>query len=275
MTETDTLHPNKNLSAVPLMSSEISAHLLSLVHQFIFPLYSFRSGRIAHLGTAFVVQNEGVRFLVSAAHVLQQHKDGAIGYYVGQTETTIIGGDLFANSDHFGDVGLVPLGPDIKLPVDRIPIPATAFKPPVDRLKGGLLFICGFPSSRNKPNWYLKRIEPVSIAILTHPIELSEYTALGFDAKRHFLAHLEEEGEVIGGGGNVATIPALNGLSGSPVLWLQHMEDVPSLSSIRFVGLVAFKVPHKNLLVSTSAGDLAYLLQVSTMQYKAIKARHG
>jgi len=219
--------------------SQTVTKLAAILSRHILPLFAEVSGgRPKLVGSGFLVSSGTASYLVSAAHVFDELKNGQeLFFYIERRMKRNLSGNLRLTKTPRGkdrkydrlDVGVLKLeGP--ALPpypiVQKYPLPIGAFMPNALPREGKQYLLVGFPESRSRVNPVTRDLtsEPCSFRNISAPVsaysELSvtpqSHIVLSFDVKRTVTPNKE-----------VRAFPKPSGMSGSPI-WLLYDESGPN-----------------------------------------------
>jgi hypothetical protein len=188
------------------------------------PLYapSRRKGMPSHIGTCTLVQVGDVKLIVTAAHIIDDHRDtglllgGNCGLIVldgAFSSTTAPGGDR--SQDHF-DFSVCKVSGDIEKSLGNATYILSEFFSRGRRQdRKHAMYVCaGYPNSQNKEMSATRR--EVSVRLWMH-------TSTGRSANGHLLVDFPKYAENLDGTKRTSTHP--RGTSGGPVLYLGDFGD--------------------------------------------------
>jgi hypothetical protein len=210
--------------------SQIVTRLADVLANHILPLYTVTSGGIPKLvGTGFLVFSGISTYLLSAAHVFDELKNGhELFFYIDHDVIRKISGKVLITKTPAGgnrkadrlDIGIHKLE-GFGLPHTRkwdkhpYPLPIDALMPNLLPREGKHYLLIGFPESQNRANPIAREIVPKPYNYRSCSAPLS-HIVLNFDRKR-----------TIGSNGQIRAFPEPLGVSGSP-LWLLYNENGPN-----------------------------------------------
>jgi hypothetical protein len=210
------------------------------------------------MGSGFLASNDGVLFLVSAAHVFDYLAEKKpLFIYGGENKLHELGGELWLSKPAADrkndplDVGVLKLLPEV-LPSysDKQAVPIDVFLPSALPRAGKQYLLVGFPASKTKkyvPD-VVMRAEP--FLDWQRSASLEEYRSIGRREEDHIVVPFDREEVTWVDGSTGRTFPAVNGMSGSP-LWIYEGggERDGDRARVRIVGV--FHWYDKELMVST------------------------
>lgn len=227
--------------------SQINVELAKYLGQRVVPLFNVIGDRPDPIGSGFVVVSRGLRFLVTAAHVLSDDNWRMPCVWVQQKLIRMFG-PRFVLQGQSGDIGLIGLDPNSPALNDFLPIEV-----PLDdsaQHSDGFPVVVGYPTSRNRANRFTLQVERNLMIAHCEGVRAEKYAELGYSTDGVFLASfntaLSRDLE-----GNRVVPPQLNGLSGGPMLWF-HERVVPIRRPPTLLGVISRKSVKQRLLVGTS-----------------------
>lgn len=220
------------------------------------PLFREIAGVPDQRGCGFLVHDGTQHYVLSAAHVLREAREGTMFLSVGGNRIKRLTGRLLLTpeSDDSIDLGVVLLtGKDLPPypAVEKQPIPLSAL---LGNLRGedqSLYLFVGFPGSKGgrtgSPGDFA--FQPYSYANSEAPPSL--YEQVGADRSTHLVLTFNQK-KAIGPEGHVQAFPHPYGMSGSPV-WLLAAD----LPQIPVVGIATrWKKKHRVVIATDVAAAL-------------------
>lgn len=237
----------------------------------IHPIYrADRNGRPTLFGTCFGLELNGRKYLVTAAHVVDDI--AADGGYIPSRGTLVpLLGDFYCTSapsgkradDHF-DFAWKELGSDDFTQLGwSTYFSSTDFCENKDSSEGRVYLIVGYPRSKNKKaNPTTRQVRPKRHAYYSTGKLRPGW--LGLSGNDHIV--IEQEGRSAGGDGVEVNTVHLRGLSGGPVLDLGRQSSMSDLASTapyagRLAGIFIEGHEDVELLLSTKLDSLLTMLR--------------
>jgi hypothetical protein len=195
------------------------ANLSDRISPFVRTLFG-RSDRMRPqaIGTAFMVEAAGAKYVVTAGHV-PRHGERIAVYPTGERAKMVVGPQFHADRNS-------PYAENIDLCIVRIPNEFSDSYHPWEALKladlvaqprdrSAVYALSGAPVSKVKVNPHKKEISSLTITHVSHEVDPSLYAEMGIQRASHLLLHLDRHNTKIGETSKV--FPDPHGLSGAPI----------------------------------------------------------
>jgi hypothetical protein len=255
-----------------LESSLTALSNLLLVH--VVPLFNIPPGkRPVLVGSSLLVELNGVRYFVSARHVVDWITErGGLHYYIDRRSLHKLVGTVVRTAptrDYGGldpfDVAIVRLPADARLPKGeawKVPIQQEALRPGETRRTSKQYVVVGFPKSRSKANPHSRQLKSEPAAFRIVAAEPAAYEYLGLSDATHIVLNLDVD-RMNFPDGSIRAVPDPHGMSGAPlwVLFDEVGENNPRITPV--VGTVIEYHKERKLLVATDIGVALALIQKS------------
>jgi len=237
--------------------------------RYVIPLFLKHRGIPILVGSGTLVSVSNKCFLITAAHVVDPIRSGAeLFFYVATGWTQNLSGNGVLTSmppsgnrnDDLLDIAVFQLsGP--RLPpypeVDKLSIPATAFKPHALPRDDKEYLLVGVPSSQATPRRTDGVLRLQTYSYRNGSLPHSRYLDLGLDPRTHIAIGFHQR-KVLTDDGRFTNAPNPSGLSGSP-LWLLYSEsEMLDPQTPQIVGIVT---EHKKLKRFILATDIAVAIE--------------
>lgn len=236
------------------------AEYVTLLSCYVVPLFTDGPrGRPKPQGTGFLVSSGSNSFLVSAAHVLDNHqklffyvKPKTKRWLLGESRLTKVPEGSTRNSDRL-DVGVVKLeGPGLPpYPhVNKCALPISALLASALPRERKMYLVVGFPGTKRQPHLVHKNVPSEPFGFLGASAPAQKYAKIGVAPDRHIVISFGRK-KGVGRDGKRRTAPDPTEMSGSPV-WLLHAEiGTSEQSNAPVVGILIEYHESHHALVAT------------------------
>lgn len=242
-----------------------AAELANRLARCVVPLMQQRHGKVPTLvGTGFLVSYGAANFLVSAAHVLDQHEH--LFFYVkpgvvrNLTGGAIVSTSLDAHGKRHGDRADVAVfrfdeAPPPYPEVEKFATPVAELWPhgQQSREKSRYMLV-GFPGTRTRANPVAKMLTSELFSFRNVSAPTADYERLSISSDTHIVMPMNLQ-KTIDDDGRIKVSPDPHGLSGSPIFLLPRPGDRDR--SMPIVGVAIEHHRKHHLLV---ASDIRYAL---------------
>lgn len=189
-------------------------------------------------GSSILFQVADHKFLISAAHVFDQ-EDETI--YFSKGNVLVLASvqvystpkpDNDRSKDKI-DIAIMQLPEEVATSLD----PSLKFLSPDDLDTNDLngpnkkYSFTGYPATKAKPNFVLKKIKTTSVEYSLNPVPTSKFDEAGWNVGLHVVGEFDIENMAYADGKRI-TAPQPNGISGGPV-WVKH----PPYDEYKLVGI--------------------------------------
>lgn len=220
------------------------------------PLYVFEEGRVPkHIGCGVLLSLSGVRFVLTAGHVLRQMRGQQL--VIGSIDrlASLAGrGEYSEPSDGFTirtdpvDVGVFRISDDCVRELDGCALALSDLDWKEEHTRANYLFI-GFPTKRAKVSPSIKNVSPDLVRHIGSGAKDGQYPLIGRNPLTHVAIGFDQQASITEQG--IRPIPSPGGASGTG-LWRVTIR--PALLGGPSAWLVAIFTDHleqENLLVGT------------------------
>lgn len=219
--------------------SQVITKLANVLAHHILPLFTETSGGVPKLvGSSFLVSSGTNSYLLSAAHVFDELKNGhELFFYIEPHTKRKLSGSLLLTKTPEGknrkadrlDVGVLKLE-GLGLPpypkVDKYPLAIGALMPNLLPREGKQYLLIGFPASKNRANPIACEVVSKIYSYRNISASPQKYADLGVSPQSHMVLNCDRK-RTIGPNSQIRAFPEPSGISGSPV-WLLYDENGPN-----------------------------------------------
>jgi hypothetical protein len=212
-----------------VIASNLARHILPLFAE------ETLSGEPRLVGSGFLISSGTNSYLVSAAHVFDELKDGhELFYYIEPSIKRKLSGSLRLTKVSDGkdrktdrlDVGVLKLeGPSLPPypAVEKYPLEIGALLPNAMPREGKQYLLVGFPASKSRVKRVAREVVSELYSYINITVPFSKYADLDVSPQSHIVLGFDRK-RTIGSDGQIRAFPEPSGISGSP-LWLLHDEN--------------------------------------------------
>lgn len=250
--------------------SQLIGRLAGVLGRCVLPLFTESDGRPALVGTGFLVSADGKPYLLSAAHIFDELRDGGrLFFYVepnrtrtlsGVLRTTPIASGLSRQEDRY-DVGVLLMqGPGLPPypSVEKCCMPIGALVPRALPRARKTYIVTGFPASKTRANPSTRELLSNFYVFRNGSAPAERYAEVGVTERDHLLMSFDRK-RAVHPSRDVRAFPDPRGMSGAPV-WLlydEEREKDPSLTPI-----VGIAIEHLRTRRAILVTDIAVALDL-------------
>jgi len=218
------------------------------------------------VGTGFIFPYASQHYLISAAHVLEEHyQDGqSIHYYIQPGIPHRLDGPAFLTSPSSGnrdddiiDVGIVRL--ESPLPMENTLkqiVPFERLKTGMDHVGEKVYMAIGYPATQINPDYEAKTFSPSAMVYWNRLADEEIYKRKGLSTKSHILIEYDRKRSMLSDDIE-GTTPDPRGMSGCPVWCLGDLKAIDVSGPTPIVGIA---IEHDRENKCMVAVDIAYAL---------------
>jgi hypothetical protein len=212
-----------------VIASNLARHILPLFAE------ETLSGEPRLVGSGFLISSGTNSYLVSAAHVFDELKDGhELFYHIEPSIKRKLSGSLRLTKlpdgkDRKGDrldVGVLKLEGSSLPPypaVEKYPLDIGALLPNAMPRESKQYLLVGFPASKSRVKRVAREVVSELYSYRNITVPFSKYVDLDVSPQSHIVLGFDRK-RTIGPDGQIRAFPEPSGISGSP-LWLLHDEN--------------------------------------------------
>lgn len=252
---------------------------LSELFRFVFPILTGDDARPEILGTSVYCAVDRFRYLITAAHVLDQCGDRGIEFPSGVCPSPTTGAVVSSNLPESGnraddscDVAVLRLTDQQAAGIEGIgaePIRIEARGVDDEAREGDEYVFTGYPSSRNRVNRTRQRIDPDTVSAIGRSATMAEFASLGREPAIHIASLYDRENGVRNGVRGIG--PEAWGMSGGAIWKLNRVTG-----DCVFVGVGTDWYFERRFLIGTRIGAAVALMRAEfpeTLAYLPVPGR--
>lgn len=218
------------------VESQTIASLANLMARNILPLFAeVSNGKPKLIGSGFLISSSTDYYLVSAAHVFDEMRDGnELFFFIEPNTKRKLSGSLRLTETPEGkvrkhdrlDIGVLKLEGTGLPPypkVDKYPLEISALRANVLPRESKQYLIVGYPETKSRANPIERKVTSKIYGFRSVSVPLEKYAVLGVNDQSHIVLSFDVK-HTVGSNKQICAFPEPAGMSGSPV-WLLYDEN--------------------------------------------------